>query len=143
MIFRKGNATDWTPDLDSKMVSWVQQYIDWLETSNSGIQESESAKCVQRFTAMMIVLNAINSNHGSFYYNQLAALKLIANDVPGALNVTETYFNHQYLNQIDANGTQVRTMLLISVLILINVFVSHLKSSARARTTTQHTTSLP
>ena len=47
MIFRKGNATDWTPDLDSRMVSWVQQYIAWLETSDSAIQESESAKCVR------------------------------------------------------------------------------------------------
>jgi uncharacterized protein (DUF2164 family) len=77
MIFRKGNATDWTPDLDGQMVSWVQQYIEWLETSDLAIQESESAKCVRRFTAMITMLNAINSNHGSFYYNQFAALKLI------------------------------------------------------------------
>lgn len=46
LIFRKGNATDWTPDLDNQMVSWVQQYIQWLETSKTGIGESEAAKCV-------------------------------------------------------------------------------------------------
>ncbi|KAK2460872.1 hypothetical protein APHAL10511_007342 [Amanita phalloides] len=89
LIFRKGNAADWTPDLDSKMVSWVNQYIGWLETANLALQESE----------------ALN-NHGTFYYNQLAALKLIAYDIPGAKNVTETYFNKQYQGQIDANGTQ-------------------------------------
>lgn len=109
MIFRKGNATDWTPDLDGQMVSWVQQYIQWLETSDLAIQESESAKCVTTVHSRdNDAERKINSNHGSFYYNQFAALKLIANDVPGALNATETYFNHIYLNQIDANGTQVR-----------------------------------
>lgn len=74
------------------------------------------------FTVMMMLsAEQLNSNHGSYYYNQLTALKLIANDVPGALNTSETYFNNQYLNQIDANGTQVgNAVLLISFLILIH-----------------------
>jgi len=53
----------------------------------------------------------MNSNHGSYYYNQLASLQLIAKDVPGALNTTQKYFNNQYLNQINTNGEQVRNVL--------------------------------
>lgn len=49
------------------------------------------------------------SNHGTFYYNQLAALKLLLGDTDGARNVTQTYFNTLYLNQIDANGEQARS----------------------------------
>lgn len=50
----------------------------------------------------------VNSNHGTFYYNQLAALKVLVNDNAGTLNVTNTYFASQYLFQIKANGEQVR-----------------------------------
>jgi hypothetical protein len=46
LILREGNATDWTPDLDNQMVSWVQEYIVWLETSIQGIGEGEATKCV-------------------------------------------------------------------------------------------------
>lgn len=50
-----------------------------------------------------------NSNHGTFYYNQLASLKLLLNDTNGARNVTDTYFNTLYKAQINATGEQVRT----------------------------------
>lgn len=46
LILREGNATDWTPDLDNQMVSWVQEYIVWLETSIQGIGEGEATKYV-------------------------------------------------------------------------------------------------
>lgn len=49
-----------------------------------------------------------HSNHGTFYYNQLAALKILVNDPTGAKNVTDTYFSTLYLAQIEANGEQVR-----------------------------------
>ena len=49
----------------------------------------------------------VPSNHGSFYYNQLAALKLLVNDNEGAVNVTRTYFAKQFLSQIAADGEQV------------------------------------
>ena len=51
--------------------------------------------------------SSFDSNHGSYYYNQLAALKLIVNDVTGATNVTNTYFSGIYLGQVEANGEQV------------------------------------
>ncbi|GLB39580.1 putative predicted SAM-dependent RNA methyltransferase [Lyophyllum shimeji] len=46
------------------------------------------------------------NNHGTFYYNQLASLKLLVNDYEGALNVTDAYFAHQFLTQINAIGEQ-------------------------------------
>ncbi len=52
------------------------------------------------------------SNHGSFYYTQLASLKLIVNDLAGAKNVTDTYFSKQFLSQINANGEQVSPSIL-------------------------------
>jgi len=47
-----------------------------------------------------------NSNHGSFFYNQLAALQILVGDLDGAKNTTNTYFTEQYMGQIDANGEQ-------------------------------------
>ncbi|KAF6758849.1 alginate lyase-domain-containing protein [Ephemerocybe angulata] len=89
LILRKGGNTDWTSDLDSAMVSWSQEYIKWLETSELALGEGSS-----------------DNNHGSFYYNQLAALKLIVNDKEGATQVTRKYFSRQYQSQINANGEQ-------------------------------------
>lgn len=89
LILRKGNSSDWTPDLDEKMNTWTQQYIMWLETAPLAIQESKAT-----------------NNHGTYYYNQLAALKTLVNDPTGALNVTQTYFKTLYLAQINANGEQ-------------------------------------
>ena len=48
-----------------------------------------------------------NSNHGTFYYNQLGALKILVNDLPGAKRATDEYFNSQYLTQVVSNGEQV------------------------------------
>ncbi|GLB39576.1 putative alginate lyase [Lyophyllum shimeji] len=89
MILRKTQCTDWTPDLDNQMIAWTQQYAQWLETNPTAILESLAP-----------------NNHGTFYYNQLASLKLLVNDYEGALNVTNAYFAHQFLTQINATGEQ-------------------------------------
>ncbi|PPQ65138.1 hypothetical protein CVT24_003228 [Panaeolus cyanescens] len=89
LILRKGGSTAWTTDLDNQMQAWAGQYVDWLETADLALQEGNSA-----------------NNHGTFYYNQLAALKVLLNDLPGAKNVTTTYFNKQYMSQIVADGEQ-------------------------------------
>jgi hypothetical protein len=47
-----------------------------------------------------------NSNHGSFYFNQLAALYLILEDRQSAYNAIEEYFTGIYMNQILASGEQ-------------------------------------
>lgn len=89
LILREGKAPDWTPDIDTGMASWAKQYINWLQTSAQGINESRS-----------------KNNHGTFYENQLAALKLISGDVTGANQNARAYFSNQYLNQISADGKQ-------------------------------------
>lgn len=53
------------------------------------------------------MLTRCASNHGTFYYNQLAAIQVVAGDKAGAINTTTTYFNAQYMNQINSNGEQV------------------------------------
>ncbi|KXN81032.1 hypothetical protein AN958_06278 [Leucoagaricus sp. SymC.cos] len=89
LILRKSNSTVWTSDLDNGMNSWVGEYVQWLETTEIAIEEALSA-----------------NNHGSFYYNQLAALKILLGDFTGARNVTDTYFNTLYMAQIVKGGEQ-------------------------------------
>ena len=51
------------------------------------------------------------SNHGSFYFNQLAALQVLVSNSTGALATVTDYFNGIYMNQIVANGDQVGSTL--------------------------------
>lgn len=46
------------------------------------------------------------SNHGSFYFNQIAALKILVGNTTGALDSLGEYFNDIYKNQINADGEQ-------------------------------------
>ena len=47
------------------------------------------------------------SNHGTFFYNQLASLQILVGDTNGAINTTKAYFSGLYTDQINANGEQV------------------------------------
>jgi hypothetical protein len=49
----------------------------------------------------------LDSNHGTFYVNQLMALKLIVNDTAGATTLGRGYFGGIYKGQIQPNGNQV------------------------------------
>ncbi|KAJ7630239.1 chondroitin AC/alginate lyase [Roridomyces roridus] len=89
LILRKRNCTDWTDELDSGFVAWSKEYITWLETNKPGIDECASL-----------------NNHGSFCFNQLTALKLLVNDVPGAVNSSQKYFEGIYKGQINKTGDQ-------------------------------------
>ncbi|KAF4613020.1 hypothetical protein D9613_010913 [Agrocybe pediades] len=89
LILRKGGSTEWTKDLDDQMVAWSKEYINWLETAKIAIEEREAT-----------------NNHGSFYFNQLAALKLVVGDTQGAKDVTNAFFDGIYMNQIVASGEQ-------------------------------------
>ncbi|PFH51147.1 hypothetical protein AMATHDRAFT_143319 [Amanita thiersii Skay4041] len=89
LLLREGKSSAWTPDIDAQMVAWSKEYITWLETAHIAIEEAHA-----------------ENNHGTFYYNQLAALKILVNDMNGAKNVTDAYFKQQYLSQINANGEQ-------------------------------------
>jgi hypothetical protein len=44
LIFRKSNCTDWTPDIDSQMIAWIQQYTTWAETASLALEEAFSNK---------------------------------------------------------------------------------------------------
>ena len=48
-----------------------------------------------------------DSNHGTFFYNQLSALQILVGDTTAAINSTKSYFAKQYQSQIDASGEQV------------------------------------
>ena len=47
------------------------------------------------------------SNHGTYFYNQLASLQILVGDTNGATNTIKQYFSQQYMGQIDASGEQV------------------------------------
>jgi len=89
LIMRKAEAPFWTEEMDAQMIAWTHDYIGWLEASELALAEA-----------------ATTNNHGTFYYNQLAACKLIVNDTPGALNATQAYFAQLFMDQITEGGDQ-------------------------------------
>ncbi|KAJ7754838.1 chondroitin AC/alginate lyase [Mycena metata] len=89
LILRQHGSSDWTADIDSQMGAWCQQYINWLQTAPTALQAA-----------------AAKNNHGTFYVNQLAALKLIVNDTAGATTLGRGYFGGIYKGQISSNGNQ-------------------------------------
>jgi hypothetical protein len=48
------------------------------------------------------------SNHGSYFYTQLASLYIMVNDTLNARRAIEEYFSVLYMDQINADGEQVR-----------------------------------
>ncbi|KAJ6552268.1 chondroitin AC/alginate lyase [Mycena vulgaris] len=89
LILRNHSSPDWTADIDSQMAAWCKKYIDWLQTSPSGKQAGDA-----------------KNNHGTFYVNQLAALKLLVNDTAGATTLGRAYFGGLFKSQIASNGDQ-------------------------------------
>lgn len=89
LILRQHGSSDWTADIDGQMVAWCKKYINWLQTAPTAKQAA-----------------AATNNHGTFYVNQLMALKLIANDTAGATTLGRGYFGGIYKGQIQSNGDQ-------------------------------------
>ncbi|KAH8100385.1 chondroitin AC/alginate lyase [Cristinia sonorae] len=89
LILREGKAPEWTADLDAQFVNWTNSYLPWLTTAKLAIEEEESL-----------------NNHGSFYFNQLAALQILVGDKDGAKETIEKFFKGIYQGQIAANGDQ-------------------------------------
>ncbi|KAI0265333.1 alginate lyase-domain-containing protein [Gloeopeniophorella convolvens] len=112
LVLRQGKAPEWNSTVDSGLVSWTNQYIQWLTTSSIALDEAAStnprvctwARGWATQTRLTIALG--RSNHGSYYYTQLASLQIIANDLAGANASLQKYFSTLYLNQVDANGEQ-------------------------------------
>ncbi|EJD37964.1 chondroitin AC/alginate lyase, partial [Auricularia subglabra TFB-10046 SS5] len=88
-IMRAANATEWTAADDAAMNTWATQYINWLTTNALGLQSFRAT-----------------NNHGTFYVNQLAALRIMVGDTQGAINALNGYFKGIYLNQILSSGEQ-------------------------------------
>ncbi|THH00274.1 hypothetical protein EW026_g2231 [Hermanssonia centrifuga] len=89
LVLRIGKAAEWTSDIDDQFVAWINKYIQWVTTASIALAEK-----------------AATNNHGSFYYNQLASLQIMANDNDGAEKTLDEYFTGIYMNQIAANGDQ-------------------------------------
>ncbi|KDQ49492.1 hypothetical protein JAAARDRAFT_165561 [Jaapia argillacea MUCL 33604] len=89
LILRDGKSSDWTTQLDTAFVTWGNKYIPWLETNVLAIAEEDA-----------------DNNHGTFFYNQLAAVQILVGNLTGAKLTLETYFTKQYLKQINSNGEQ-------------------------------------
>ncbi|KAJ7204990.1 chondroitin AC/alginate lyase [Mycena pura] len=89
LSLRKSENPDWTAALDTQMVAWCNKYIDWLQTAPKAITAAKAT-----------------NNHGTIFVSQLAALKLIVNDVAGAVNLTQGYFQGHYKGQLAASGDQ-------------------------------------
>ncbi|KAF7343232.1 Chondroitin AC/alginate lyase [Mycena venus] len=89
LILRQHGSSDWTSDIDSQMIAWCKKYIDWLQTAPTA-KQAASAK----------------NNHGTFYVNQLMALKLIVNDTAGAAEFGRGYFGGTFKGQMKSNGDQ-------------------------------------
>ena len=44
LLLRKGGSKAWTKDLDDRMISWSNDYIEWMETADIAIEEANAAK---------------------------------------------------------------------------------------------------
>ncbi|KAG8714704.1 hypothetical protein FRC09_017342 [Ceratobasidium sp. 395] len=89
LTLRKGQAAEWTQVLDDGLNAWVKQYITWLTTDKMALEEK-----------------AATNNHGTYYFNQLAALQLLVGDIDGCKATIEEFFTGIYQGQIAANGDQ-------------------------------------
>ena len=47
-----------------------------------------------------------NSNHGTFFVNQLAAAKILLGDNRGAMDAVKGYFSGPFLDQVAESGEQ-------------------------------------
>lgn len=44
LVMRKGQAAEWTSDLDNGLNAWVKQYITWLTTDKMALEEKAATK---------------------------------------------------------------------------------------------------
>lgn len=116
LTLRAGNSTSYTPAIDQQLVAWVNKYISWLKTNGVALEEKAANKfvsCTLSFVFLALSnLTCWGSNHGSFYYTQLASLQLIAQDRLGANDTILEYFATIFQKQIDASGDQVSPLTL-------------------------------
>ena len=109
MILRFGGSPDWTWQLNTQMKNWTTNYIEWVVTSPIAYGEWTSEKwttSTSPFTQDSDIYS-ISSNHATFFYNQLASLYIVVDNMQNATKAINQYFSQQYLSQIQASGEQV------------------------------------
>ena len=50
LVLRAGNASEWTSEIDSGLVTWTKSYIGWLTTNAIALTEAAATKCVTFIT---------------------------------------------------------------------------------------------
>lgn len=105
LVLREGKSTLWTPELDQKMNNWTTTYLNWLETAKIAVAEKKATKYVLSHFCTHFIDDCF-SNHGSYYFNQAIALKILLGDMDGAKASAEEYFTGVFQGQIEANGEQ-------------------------------------
>jgi hypothetical protein len=125
LVLRAGNAPGWTSAIDSGIVTWTKSYIDRMAHDQPDC--ASRSRCNQgrdihaRYPPLGKVSYAshcmclqpgggdlVDSNHGSYYYGQLAALQILMNDTTNASATIQKYCSALYKNQISGTGEQVR-----------------------------------
>jgi hypothetical protein len=61
---------------------------------------------VAKARCRLLIKNWCHSNHATFFYAQLAAVKLMADDVAGAQDALNRYFGNQFMDHIATSGEQ-------------------------------------
>ncbi|EIM92549.1 chondroitin AC/alginate lyase [Stereum hirsutum FP-91666 SS1] len=88
-VLKATAGTTWTAEQDKGMKAWVTKYVQWLETDKQAQKAADSP-----------------NNHGSFFVNQIAPLKLYLGDTQGAAQAVKLYFSGKFQDQIAQSGEQ-------------------------------------
>jgi hypothetical protein len=125
LVLRAGNAPGWTSTIDSGIITWTKSYIDWMAHNQPDCASQSCCNQVHDIHAHYPPLgkvsyvshsmclqpgggDLVDSNHGSYYYGQLAALQILMNDTMNASTTIQKYCSALYKNQISRTGEQVR-----------------------------------
>lgn len=79
----------WTDEINSQLQSWMNEYLEWLQTNTIGIEECESA-----------------NNHGTHYDEQCIAMMLFSDDIEKAITYINTYTLKRLDSQTEFDGSQ-------------------------------------
>ncbi|WP_379932410.1 alginate lyase family protein [Maribacter chungangensis] len=86
-ILKSGNALE--PSVETPMRKWLEDYLNWLQTSKFGIFEKTR-----------------KNNHGTLYDVQLVCLLLFLDKTDAARTVLESVTENRIRHQIEADGRQ-------------------------------------
>jgi hypothetical protein len=82
-------SKEWTSGDEIKMKKWFSEFLDWLQTSKNGIDESKA-----------------QNNHGSWYSVQVASIALYIGKNDFAKQFMSDVLKNRISSQIKGDGTQ-------------------------------------